>query len=55
MPFTVAIAEVKQETNTSAAPTTLKDFEDFHLFYVDQIKTGLEPKISQKSKNLMGF
>jgi microcystin degradation protein MlrC len=41
MPFTVAIAEVKQETNTSAAPTTLKDFEDFHLFYGDQIKTGL--------------
>ena len=41
MPFTVAIAEVKQETNTSAPPTTLKDFEDFHLFYGDQIKTGL--------------
>jgi len=41
MSFTVAIAEVKQETNTSAPPTTLKDFEDFHLFYGDQIKTVL--------------
>jgi hypothetical protein len=41
MPYTVVIAELKQETNTSAAPTTLKDFEDFHLFFDDQIKIGL--------------
>ena len=51
MPFTVAIAEVKQETNTSAPPTTLKDFEDFHLFYGDQIKTGL----SDINSEIAGF
>jgi microcystin degradation protein MlrC len=41
MPYTVAIAEIKQESNTSAPPTTLKDFEDFHLFFDDEIKIGL--------------
>lgn len=41
MPYTVAIAEIKQESNTSAPPTNLKDFEDFHLYFDDQIKIGL--------------
>ena len=41
MPYTVAIAEIKQESNTSAPPTTRKDFEDFHLFFDDEIKIGL--------------
>jgi len=41
MPYTIAIAELKQETNTSAPKTTLKDFEDFHLYFDGQIKIGL--------------
>lgn len=41
MPFTIAIAELKQESNTSAAPTTLKDFEDFHLYFDGRIKIEL--------------
>ena len=41
MPHTIAIAEIKQESNTSAPPTTLKDFEDFHLYFDEQIKIGL--------------
>ena len=51
MPYTVVIAELKQETNTSAAPTTLKDFEDFHLFFDDQIKIGL----GKSNSEIAGF
>ncbi|WP_353484586.1 M81 family metallopeptidase [Haliscomenobacter sp.] len=51
MPFTVVIAELKQETNTSAAPTTLKDFEDFHLFFDDHIKIGL----GKSNSEIAGF
>lgn len=51
MPYTIAIAEIKQESNTSAPPTTLKDFEDFHLFFDNQIKINL----GNSNSELAGF
>ena len=51
MPYTVAIAEIKQESNTSAPPTNLKDFEDFHLYFDDQIKIGL----GKSNSEIAGF
>jgi len=51
MPHTVVIAEIKQETNTSASPTTLKDFEDFHLYLADQIRVGL----GKSNSEIAGF
>jgi len=36
MTYKIAIAELKQESNTSAAPTTIEDFESFHLFYDEE-------------------
>ena len=51
MPRTVVIAEIKQETNTSAAPTTLKDFEDFHLYFGDQIRVSL----GRSNSEIAGF
>lgn len=48
----VAVAELKQETNTFVPrPTTLADFEAWHLWYGDQVLTGL----AETNSEVAGF